>query len=99
VTTISVTALALVLIAWIGYPIAATLLAWLLRSRSRSAAPPTARSVSVVLATRHAPGVVAARVRDLLSTGYPRGLLEIIVAVDAAATYGLADYAALLPAV
>jgi cellulose synthase/poly-beta-1,6-N-acetylglucosamine synthase-like glycosyltransferase len=97
VIALSITALALVLIAWIGYPIGATLLAWLLRSRSRSAAHPTARSVSVVLATRHPPIVVAARVRDLLATEYPRTLLEIIVAVDATATDGLADYAALLP--
>jgi len=98
VTALSITALALVLIAWIGYPIAATVLAWLLRSRSRRVAHPTARSVSVVLATRHPPGVVAARVRDLLATGYSRDLLEIIVAVDATATDELAEYAALLPA-
>jgi len=97
VTALSIAALVLVLIAWIGYPSAATLLSWLLRPRSRSAVYPSARSVSVLLATRHPPGVVAARVRDLLATAYPHRLLEIIVAVDAAATHGLTDYAELLP--
>jgi cellulose synthase/poly-beta-1,6-N-acetylglucosamine synthase-like glycosyltransferase len=53
--------------------------------------------VSVIVATRDAPAVVATRVEDLLSTTHPRDLLEVVVAVDAAASYDLSAYVALLP--
>jgi cellulose synthase/poly-beta-1,6-N-acetylglucosamine synthase-like glycosyltransferase len=80
----------------VGYPLAATLLSWL-QPRSASSRDPTVQAVSVVVATRDAPAVVAARVDDLLSTAHPRERLEVVVAVDAGGCYDLADYVALLP--
>lgn len=96
VTILGVVALVLVSIAWVGYPLVVTLLSWL---RPGGASPPdqTLRSVSVVVATREAPVVVAGRVDDLLSTTYPRDLLEVVVAVDAAVSCDLSDYVAHLP--
>jgi cellulose synthase/poly-beta-1,6-N-acetylglucosamine synthase-like glycosyltransferase len=96
VTILAVVALGLVAIAWVGYPVVATLLSWL-RRRSGSSRDPTVRRVSVVVATRDAPAVVAARVDDLLSTAYPQDLLEIVVAVDVGGPYDHSDYVALLP--
>ena len=96
-TVLSAAALVLVAIAWVGYPVVATMLSWL-RPRSATPLDKTARTASVIIATRHAPSVVAARVSDLLCTTYPRARLEIVVAVDATATHDLSAYAALLPA-
>ncbi len=95
-TALSVTALALIAIAWIGYPVAATLLSWW-RPRTRKPSDPAPARATVVIATRHPPAVVAARVRDLLSTSSLGMQLDIVVAVDAAAPDGLVDYVALLP--
>jgi len=96
VTILGVVALVLVSIAWVGYPLAVTLLSWL-RPGSASSPDQTLRSVSVVVATREAPAVVAGRVEDLLSTTYPRDLVEVVVAVDAAVASDLSDYVAHLP--
>lgn len=94
--TLAVVALALVALAWVGYPLLATVLSWL-RPRGDDAPGRLLRPVSVVLATRDTPAAVAARVGDLLATAYPRGLVEIVVAVDPAITPDLAAYAAPLP--
>ncbi len=95
-TLLTVMALALIAIAWVGYPLVATLLSWR-RPRTGSARHATRRSVSAVVATRDPPAVVAARVEDVLSAAYPRELLEVVVAVDATVCSDLLDYIALLP--
>jgi cellulose synthase/poly-beta-1,6-N-acetylglucosamine synthase-like glycosyltransferase len=94
----AVVALALVAFAWAGYPVVATLLAWR-RPRTAPAPHQAPRAVSVVMATRDAPAVVASRVTDLLSTAHPHEMLEVIVAVDITAASAVSDYAMLLPSV
>ena len=73
-----------ILLIWIGYPIAVWLLAQVM---ARPIAPdPLAaarRRVSIVLATRERPDMIAERVRNLLDTDHPDELLEVIIALDA----------------
>ena len=96
---VAVVALALVVMTWVGYPLVAALVASG-RPPLSFGAPPHAsdRAVTVVLATRESPRVVVDRVHDLLASTQPRHLLDVVVAVDAASPYALADYGAVLPA-
>ncbi len=78
------TALAGVLLIWIGYPVAV----WLLASVADKQMVPNriaseARSVSVILATRDEVDSVLARVANLYDTAHPMELLEVVVALDA----------------
>jgi len=95
-TVLVVVALGLVGIAWVGYPVVATALSWL-RPSGDPGPGRVPRPVTVVLATREAPSVVAARVNDVYATVFPRELLEVVVAVDAAVSRHLADYRDVLP--
>ncbi len=96
-TILAVTALALVALTWVGYPLLATLVASG-RPAPRYGAPhPADRAVTVVLATRETPRLVADRVQDLLASAQPRHLLDVVVAVDVTSPYALADYGAILP--
>lgn len=49
--------------------------------------------ISVVVATRDAPDVVATRVRNLRASSYPAERMHVVVAVDARAAFPLAAYA------
>ena len=77
-------ALVAILLIWLGYPLAiwcaARLVARPIRPNATAAAT---RRVSVVLATREGPSVVAERVRNLFDTDHPASLLEVVVALDA----------------
>lgn len=80
--TIGLTAAALVVLIWFGYPLAVRGLAPLRRAPARHQ-PAAAPSVSVVLASRDDTDAIRARVADILKTGYPAGALEVVVALDA----------------
>ncbi len=79
------------MVGWIGYPLVGTLLAKR-RPAPRLGRIPTDTTVSVIIASRDAPDIIAHRVRDILKTDYPRELLEVIVAVDATALNALNNY-------
>jgi cellulose synthase/poly-beta-1,6-N-acetylglucosamine synthase-like glycosyltransferase len=84
-------AFALLAAGWLLYPLGLALVARFGRP-ARVAADAT-RAVSVVIATREAPDVVAARVRNLLGTAYPLRCLEIVIAVDRDSVHGTDAYA------
>lgn len=88
---IALTALALLVVAWIGYPLLLSLVAIRGGHRGETGVfePST---VTVVIATRERPWEIHARVCDILKANYPAALLEVIVAVDARSKYDLADY-------
>jgi cellulose synthase/poly-beta-1,6-N-acetylglucosamine synthase-like glycosyltransferase len=73
-------AFAVLVAGWLLYPLCLALVARL-RGATR-VDPAAAHRVSVVIATREAPELVAARVRNLLSTSYPLAQLEVVIAVD-----------------
>lgn len=79
---IGLTAAALIVLIWFGYPLVVRLLAPLRRAPVQSEAVPP-RSVSVILASRDDTEAIRARVADIIQTGYPPGALEVIVALDA----------------
>jgi cellulose synthase/poly-beta-1,6-N-acetylglucosamine synthase-like glycosyltransferase len=86
---------------WLGYPALTFALARRRRTaRHRGAEAPTvvppAPRVTVVVATRDAPALVARRVANLRETTFPLERLAIVVAVDAGAAHPVDDYAALL---
>ncbi len=75
---------------WLLYPLGLALVA---RFRRPAAGKPgAARRVSIVIATREAPELVAARVRHLLGTSYPRALLEVVIAIDRDSAYATEEY-------
>lgn len=81
--TLGVTAAALIILIWFGYPLLVRLLGALRRAPDADrAAPHATPSVSVVLASRDDTEAIRARVADILQTGYA-GPLEVIVALDA----------------
>jgi biofilm PGA synthesis N-glycosyltransferase PgaC len=81
---IALAALAAILLIWLGYPVAISLVAKVAaKPNVPNSSAAVTRSVSVVLATRDGPDAVKARVANLFETAHPRGLLEIIVALDA----------------
>jgi len=72
---------------WFLYP------ALVRRRRAPACSEPAhGHSVTCVLATREAPEVVAQRIRNLLATEYPAGLLDIVVTVDHRAPFALGEY-------
>jgi cellulose synthase/poly-beta-1,6-N-acetylglucosamine synthase-like glycosyltransferase len=88
-------AVAVLFAGWFLYP---GLLAVVARfARPHRAAGIADHAVSVVIATREAPELVAARVANLVNSDYPAELLQIVVAVDRDSLYGLDSYAFALP--
>jgi cellulose synthase/poly-beta-1,6-N-acetylglucosamine synthase-like glycosyltransferase len=92
---IALIALTILVTGWVGYPIVTGLLAkWRPDPGSGPDAPrPT---VSVILATRDEPDVVARRVANILDTEYPREQLDVVVTVDAGAPGAIEAYRAIL---
>ena len=90
---VAVVAALLLLAGWLGYPLVLGLLV-----PRRSEAPPPAPAapppVTIVVATRDAPSIVAARLADLHATRYPPGALDIVVAVDVGSEHPIAAYRA-----
>jgi cellulose synthase/poly-beta-1,6-N-acetylglucosamine synthase-like glycosyltransferase len=77
---VAIVAFAVLATGWLLYPLGLWLVA---RFRAPAAVTPgSTRSVSVVIATREPPELVAARVRNLLTTSYPRERVEVVIAVD-----------------
>ncbi|NNG16069.1 MAG: glycosyltransferase [Gemmatimonadales bacterium] len=88
---ISLVALVILLMGWVGYPIITSLLAtW----RPEPGGGPDAATpeVSVVIATRDDPVVVARRVANIQETKYLCEHLVIIVAVDARSAWPSEEY-------
>jgi cellulose synthase/poly-beta-1,6-N-acetylglucosamine synthase-like glycosyltransferase len=88
VRTLFWTAGALLAYAQVGYGL---LLAVLDRARPRGAATPVTGAhplVSVIVAAHREEAVIAGRVENLLALDWPRGALEVIVAVDGGADPG-----------
>jgi len=95
VLIIALAALVILAAGWVGYPMVAAVIA----RRSRAVAGGThepIRSVSVVIASRDDPDVIAQRVENILETHYPSERLEVIVALDANAARALHPYRAAL---
>ena len=88
---ISVVALVILLIGWVGYPVIINLLA---RWRPPIGGGPGSATpkVSVVVATRDDPIVVARRAQNILETEYRLDCLELIVAVDAGSSWPVEKY-------
>ncbi len=88
---ISLVALAILLIGWVGYPLITSLLA---RWRPVPGGGPDAPTpkVSIVIATRDDPVVVAQRVANIIETEYQSGYLDLIVAVDASSLLPCEEY-------
>lgn len=82
---------ALLLVTWVGYPLAVRWLAARMPARP-VAEPEPWPSVSVVVASRDTPAAVAARVADLLAADYPPECLSVVVAVDSAQATPVAEY-------
>jgi cellulose synthase/poly-beta-1,6-N-acetylglucosamine synthase-like glycosyltransferase len=82
---IALISLLLLLLAWVVYPLVVTGLALLLDTGSNPNESMVGKRVSVVIATREDAPDVWSRVEDVLRTTYPRELIEVIVARDAAA--------------
>ncbi len=84
-------AISVVVAGWIGYPMVA---AWLARNASQECVPGPAAdlSVSVVVATRESPEIVARRVENLRRSSWPCERLEIVVAVDRSGSYAVEAY-------
>ncbi len=80
----------MLVLGWVVYPYVTLLVA----RRRGDARKPAAHHVpvSVVVATREAPAAVASRVANVWTNGYPRELLQIIVAVDKNTGFSLSDY-------
>lgn len=92
-TLLVVAALAfgLVALAWIVYPLAM----WTRTPRTASGTGPSREPIDrvvVVVATRDAPDLVVARVRNLLSADYPAALLRVVVAIDCASPFPVEAY-------
>lgn len=82
--------LAVLIAGWILYPLALSLLP---RQPTKSELhSPDGRTVTVVIATRDQPALVAARVDSLLTTTWPCEQLRIVVAIDRNAIASLEDY-------
>lgn len=89
-------AFAILLVGWVGYPVAISLLA----SRregpgGKTDAPQPA--VSVVIATRDDPAVVARRAGNILESEYDHDRLGLIIAIDAGSSWPIAAYEQALP--
>jgi cellulose synthase/poly-beta-1,6-N-acetylglucosamine synthase-like glycosyltransferase len=94
-TWIAATAVAVLLAAWVLYPLLLAVVARV--CRPHRAADDADHAVSIVIATRESPEVVAARVANLVHSDYPSELIEIVVAVDRDSLYALEAYAFALP--
>jgi len=70
---------------WLVYPASVYLVSLFFPARRPS--PDAAVPVTVVLATRDEPALIRRRVKNVLRTSYPRDRLEVIVALDATASY------------
>jgi cellulose synthase/poly-beta-1,6-N-acetylglucosamine synthase-like glycosyltransferase len=80
---IVVTCFAALVYTWIGYPLLVLALRSLRRPFVSASLAPRSR-VSVVLATRDDDAAIRDRIADLARTSYPRELLDVVVALDAA---------------
>jgi cellulose synthase/poly-beta-1,6-N-acetylglucosamine synthase-like glycosyltransferase len=81
--TLGLSAVAVIVVIWLGYPLLVRALA-ALRRPLRDDPSATLPTVSVILASRDDPESIRARVSDLLAAQYPLSQMEIIVARDAA---------------
>ncbi len=91
-SVVSLVALGILVVGWIGYPaVMAALARW--RSGRHARATSWSPSVSVVIATRDDPSVVAARVENLEATAYPADRVEVVVAIDSRAERPIEAYA------
>lgn len=92
---ISLTALALLILNWVGYPLT---MAAVGRGRRKASGrlPSEPPSVAVIIATRDPPETVLRRVNDVRVSRYPAARLEVIVAVDARSPHSPADHAQLV---
>ena len=88
----------ILLAGWVAYPFGLALAGGLRRLARNGGPQPAATDhhVSVIIATRDEPAVVARRIADLLANGYARELLQIVVGVDCRARFALAEYQAAL---
>ena len=75
-------AVLLLLVVWLGYPVAIALMSSR-RQRDRASAALVAPTVSVVVATRDDEDVVRSRVLDALRTDFDPSKVEVIVGLDA----------------
>lgn len=85
------TALALLLSGWLIYPLALALYP----RQSDPVEDDTAAAtepVTVVIATREPPAVVAARLRSLLTTLWPRELLRVVIGIDPNSSHPIDAY-------
>jgi cellulose synthase/poly-beta-1,6-N-acetylglucosamine synthase-like glycosyltransferase len=90
-TVLALVALMILLMGWVGYPIISSLLARLHPGPGCGLNAPTPE-VSVVIATRDDPVVVARRVANILATKYQRESLDLIVAVDGSSSWSCEEY-------
>jgi poly-beta-1,6-N-acetyl-D-glucosamine synthase len=95
---IAFAALLILAAGWIGYPLA---LIFISRVRHRPATEPVRslsdrRKISIIIATRDHPLIVAKKLRNLQSSAFPTSDVEVIVAVDQRAIAPAADYEELL---
>jgi poly-beta-1,6-N-acetyl-D-glucosamine synthase len=67
--------------AYVGYPLVLTALASL-RKRPGGSYPPHTPGVTLVIAAYNEQEVIAAKLENSMASGYPLGLLQIIVAAD-----------------
>ena len=88
---IALVAFAILLIGWVGYPLVTSLLARRCPSPGGGPDAPTP-DVSVVIATRDDPVVVARRVVNILETEYRQDGLDVVMAVDASSSWPVAEY-------
>lgn len=88
---LAVTCLAALVAGWIIYPLGLAVAARMISVRSRPGPSAGSPSVSVVVATREPPEVVARRLENLLASDYA-GPLEIVISVDHRSAHGLAGY-------
>jgi cellulose synthase/poly-beta-1,6-N-acetylglucosamine synthase-like glycosyltransferase len=77
---------------WLGYPVVLAILARVRTRPSAGRIPADDSPVTVVVATREAPEVVAQRLRDLDASRSPLRGFDIVVGVDHTSTHAFEDY-------
>lgn len=86
-TNIASVSLAVLVTVWLGYPAVVWVLARVFSRDRRAAHGATSLArVSVIIASREDVTAIRERVRDIFAGDYPRDLLEVVVARDAAVT-------------
>ena len=78
---------------WVGYPMMVALAASFRTTSQSARRSEEAPTVSVIIASRETPAIVADRIADALAVCYPSDRLEIVVGLDA--TVDPADYGAI----